>query len=118
MGSGIGVIDFNLAGTEAFLGDMLAAFYASIHKCTWQEKLTGINKDQAYQLFFKAYLAERKFTVLEKSAFSKAAALFDGLFFFKAIVEEWDITHDIDVLARLNEAIFHFDTENHRVNFE
>ena len=45
--------------------------------------------------------------------YSRATALFDGLFFSKAVVEEWNKTRDIDVLARLDEAVFHFNIENH-----
>ncbi len=113
MGSGIGIIDFNLAGTEAFLGDMLVTFYASIYKYSWQGKLAHISRDQAFQYFLKEYLTERSFTTVEKLVYSRATALFDGLFFSKAVVEEWNKTRDIDVLARLDEAVFHFNIENH-----
>ena len=87
---GLAVIDFNLAGDEVFLGDLLATYYSSIHKYNWQDRLINIDRPAAKKVFLAGYVAHRKLTMLEEQNFLTIAALFDGLFYSKAAIERWN----------------------------
>lgn len=113
------IIDFNLAGEELFLFDMLSCFYSSIHKYSWREALQTIDYDEAYFKFISGYCSQRELSASEKEAFGIVAALFDGLFYSKAIVEEYNITKDRTVFSKFRYAHKYFDILNHDfVNIE
>lgn len=110
---GLGVIDFNLAGDEVYAADALASFYASIHKYSWQDKMKNLNREKALADFLNGYCRERKFCDLEKKYFSKISALFDGLFFCKAMIELWNDGRCKTALSRMPEALLYFDSDTH-----
>lgn len=87
---GLTVIDFNLAGDEVYLGDLLAAYYSSIHKYDWQNRLKSIDKSLARRKFLKEYVSYRTLTTLEQQYFPIVSALFDGLYYSKAVIERWN----------------------------
>lgn len=113
MGGRLSIIDFNLAGDEPFLCDLLTCFYASIYKYTWRDRLQGIDHQQAFSQFLLGYASRRKLTHEELQQFSLAAALFDGLFYCKAILEEYSDTGDASVLGRFSTAMEKFDPSRH-----
>lgn len=115
MGDNIGIIDFNLAADETFLGDVIATFYASLHKYSWREQLSAISEAEAKKVYFKEYTKVRPFTEEEKQIFMETSALFDGLFYSKAIIEEWNLKKDLTVLDKFDEAVLRFDIERHRI---
>lgn len=108
------IIDFNLAGEEPFLFDLLSCFYASIYKYAWRGRLQGIDHRQAFSQFLWGYASRRKLTHEEVQQFGLAAALFDGLFYCKAILEEYSDTNDASVLGRFSAALEKFDPSRHR----
>lgn len=114
---GLGIIDFNLAGDEAYIGDVLSSFFASIHKYSWHEKLQYVDKEKAYMDFLASYCTQRVFKECEKKYFSKISALFDGIFFFKAIIEMWNGGEYEEALKSIPKAIEHFDPQRHSFPF-
>ncbi len=102
--TGLTVIDFDLAGDEVYLGDLLAAYYSSIHKYTWQARLVGIDHTMAKERFLEKYSAWRKLATLEQQYFPVVSALFDGLFYSKAAVERWNKHPTPDALAYFEKA--------------
>ena len=105
------IIDFNLAGDEAFLCDMLCCFYSSIYK--FAEKKIYIDISEAYSYFIKGYFEYRKFSYIEIENFSIISALFDGLFYSKSIIKEYNDNRNASVLEKLRCAKDKFDLQNH-----
>ena len=109
----IGIIDFDLAGNETYLGDMLITFYSSLYQCfTVSEKYLHQIQEISKQ-YFDEYCSQRKLTEIELSIFSKTAALFDGLYFCKMIVDEWNYTQNESILKKIDEAHRYFDVSLH-----
>lgn len=111
--NGLGIIDFNRAGDEVFLGDALSTFYASIHKLSWQERLASIPQNQALYAFFSGYNSERKLNKIETKIYPLIAALFDGLFYCKNAIELWNIGAQSEALERMQMGESHFDSILH-----
>ena len=111
--NGLGIIDFNRAGDEVFLGDALSTFYASIHKLSWQEKLASIPQNQALYAFFSGYNSERKLNKTETKIYPLIAALFDGLFYCKNAIELWNIGAQSEAIERMQMGESHFDFKLH-----
>lgn len=84
----MGIIDYNLAGDTPYIIDMLSAYYSSVHKKSWQEKLKNIDKNKALDDFLKGYTEKRKLQEIEINIYPAVSALFDGLFFCKAFMDE------------------------------
>ena len=105
------IIDFNLAGDEAFLCDMLCCFYSSIYK--FAEKKIYIDISEAYSYFIKGYFEYRKFSYIEIENFSIISVLFDGLFYSKSIIKEYNDNRNASVLEKLRCAKDKFDLQNH-----
>ncbi len=115
---GIAMIDFNMAGDEVFLWDMLITYYASIHKYSWRKRLARLNLMTCYSSFFSGYQGVRTLTEVERSTFPEAAALFDGLFYCKAIVEEYWDCRDLSFLKKFREAREHFTVKHMKLPIE
>ena len=109
----LSIIDFNLAGDEPFLYELLSCFYSSIHKYTWRERWKGIDRQQALEGFLRGYASQRTLTDAEREQFGLASALFDGLFYCKAVLEEYGDTGDILVLEGFRAAAAKFDVSAH-----
>lgn len=113
--SGLGIIDFNRSGDEAFLGDALCAYYASVHKLSWQERLSGIPQAETLYAFFSGYGSERTLTATEKALYPLVAALFDGLFYCKSAIELWNSGSRIEAIERMRMGALHFRPSAHPV---
>lgn len=107
------IIDFNLAGDEPFLCDMLACFYSSIYKYSWKEELEKIDYEKAFSTYIQEYNYQRQLTKLEKSCFGVTAALFDGLYYCKSIIEEYSKTQNMECLEKFKTVWKHFDETKH-----
>lgn len=106
--SGMGIIDFNLSGKEAYLADAMSAYYSSCHKC--EESAFG---DNELCDFLSGYASEYRFCASERRAFSSLAALFDGLYFCKKIIQRWNANPNMDVLMSFQDAPRHFSPNRH-----
>ena len=112
-GDRIYIIDFNLSGTEVYLFDMLISFYASIHKYSWRGRMTGMNEDDCLMDYLSGYLSAHRLSESERCCYPRAAALFDGLFFSKSIIEEHNHTGDSECLEKFENACRRFEAEGH-----
>ena len=109
--NGMGIIDFNLSGEEAYLADALSAYYSSSHKREWSE----FGENELHD-FISGYVSEYRFCASERRAFSNLAALFDGLYFCKKIIQRWNISPNADVLTSFRDAERYFDPNRHSVS--
>lgn len=111
----LSVIDFNLAGDEPFLYDLLSCLYSSVHKYTWRDRWEGIDRQQAAEAFLRGYASRRTLTGAERDQYCPAAALFDGLFYCKAVLEEYRDTGNPQVLEKFRAAAEKFDVSRHGI---
>ena len=109
----VSIIDFNLASDDPFLCDMFSCIYSSIYKNSQKCRLAGIDIDKAFCQFVLAYRSQRQLSNVEKNVYSTAAALFDGLYYCKAIIEEYSTTNDTSTLEQFNYAWTHFEPSSH-----
>lgn len=114
--SGLGIIDFNRSGDEAFLGDALSAYYASAHKLGWQERLSSIPEAETLRAFFSGYGSERTLTADETASYPLAAALFDGLFYCKNAIELWNSGSQGEAVERMRMGESRFQPATHPVS--
>lgn len=111
------IIDFNLASDETYLLDMVICFYSSINKymvCN-PEKKFGVA--DAFTKFTDGYYSERQLNDVERVWYAIAAALFDGLYYCKAVIEKYRRTGDKECLEKLAKASDHFAIGNHQWNW-
>ena len=113
--NGLGIIDFNRSGDEVFLGDMLAAFYASVHKLSWQKRLSDIPVDRALHTFFSGYNIERPLVESERECYPLVAAMFDGLFYCKKAIELWNSGDQARAWGHIQCAQSHFVPDFHPI---
>lgn len=111
--NGIGIIDYNLAGDEAYLGDVLSSFYASIHKYSWKDLFSTISESNAFLMFWKGYSEYYSISEIEIAYFSQVSALFDGLFYCKCAIEIWNDGFQEEALSMIKTSIEHFDPSAH-----
>lgn len=113
VGRKLGVIDYNMSGEEVFLGECIIAFYSSIHKYEWKKELKNINMDKALANYLEGYIKEREISTAEKKEFARVSALFDGLFFCKSLISEWNQLHQKDTLEKFDNIKKYFDPSLH-----
>lgn len=111
--SGVGIIDFNLAGDEAFLGDVLSSYYASIHKYLWKDLFSGLNELNAFLIFWEGYSEHYSVSEIEIEYFPQVSALFDGLFYCKCAIEVWNNGFQEEALLMIKASNKHFDPSVH-----
>jgi len=81
--SGFGVIDFNLAGDESILGDLLITWYSSRYSMTIAGTMTVVQIEKLRKIYFDAYFKNRGLLQIEKKFFEKIASFFNGVYFAK-----------------------------------
>lgn len=111
--NGVGIIDYNLAGDEAYLGDVLSSFYASIHKYLWKDLFSTISESNAFLMFWEGYSEYYSISEIEMAYFSQVSALFDGLFYCKCAIEIWNDGFQEEALSMIKASIKHFDPSAH-----
>ena len=80
------MFDFNLAGDEVLIGDMLLCWFRTIFDENMQEDLKNIRREDLWLRFIQAYQKERPFTEIEKQYLADAYALFGTLYYTKLLV--------------------------------
>lgn len=110
----ISVIDFDLSGDEPFLCDLLGSIYSSLHKYQWRERMDRINRRDACSQMIASYCSQRNLHDVEIEYFPVAAALFDGLYYCKSLIEEYNLTKNEEVLDRFGVALSYFDLSRHK----
>lgn len=82
-----GVIDFNLAGDEIFLSDLLITWYSSRYNIdTVMLFPTQVLLDLK-KVFFDSYLENRPFTENEKKHFKEMSCIINGIYFNRFVSE-------------------------------
>ena len=99
------IIDFNLAGEEPYLFDVLVTFYSSINNLFQSSDDVLIEN---YYTFFEGYSSVRKFNDVELRLWACAAALFDGLYFSKRMIRKYNLSNKADNDTWLYKAAEHF----------
>lgn len=110
----ISIIDFNLAGDEPYLFDMLSCVYSSIHKVISYYNETVFDKEAAFSEFMLGYCAKRNLSSIEKDVFGCSAALFNGLYYCKSIIAEYKLGRR-DVLNKFKMAHEYFEVHKYRI---
>lgn len=111
--NGVGIIDYNLAGDEAYLGDVLSSYYASIHKYLWKDVFAGISEFNAFLTFWKGYSEYYSISEIEIEYFPQVSALFDGLFYCKCAIDIWNNGFQEEALSMIKAGDKHFDPSAH-----
>lgn len=111
--NGLAVIDFNMASDEVLLGDVLCTIYSTIHKASWQEKYKKYNQKDILETFLSGYMKYYSLSEIESEYYPKVAALFDGLFFVKMIIDIWNSGEKNKALQMLKSCYSHFEPLNH-----
>lgn len=110
---GIGIIDYNLAGDEAYLGDVLSSYYASIHKYLWKDIFSGSDESSTFLMFWNGYSKFYSASEMEIAYFPQISALFDGLFYCKSAIDVWNQGFHEDALIMIQASVTHFDPSAH-----
>ena len=84
---GFGVIDFNLAGDEIFLSDLLITWYSSRYNVNTVMMLSTQTLLCLKKIFFDSYLENRSFTENEKIHFKEMACILNGIYFNRFVAE-------------------------------
>lgn len=110
----IGIIDFDLAGNEIYITDLLITFYSSIYKYAPCSENANYNFNEALNEMLNSYLSKRKLSKAEINAFPYIAALFDGLYFSKHLISMANSLQDASILNGFSKVIQHFDASKHQ----
>jgi hypothetical protein len=113
--SGLGIIDYNLAGEEVFLADALISYFSSIHHYNKRKALEHLDKKKSFEQFMLGYLSERSLNKFERKLFPQIAALFDGLYFCKELINEWNDGQSDYVIKHFEDSIQYFDPISHKL---
>lgn len=81
----LSVFDFNLAGDEVLIGDILQCWFRTIFDIKIQDDLNGISLIELWRAFIGAYLKERPLTDIECKFFSDVYALLGVVYYTKLL---------------------------------
>ena len=85
--SGYGVIDFNLAGDESLLVDVLITWYSSRYSMLMAGRMSE-NEIECYRdIFLKSYNKKRDFTIIEKENLEIISCFLNGVYYLKFLGE-------------------------------
>lgn len=106
---GIGVIDFNLAGREMLLGDLLITWYSR----RWQLPLCAALSPQQWtqlaQAYSAGYSSERVLTQQERAVLPQLAHSLNGAYCHRLIAALWQAAHREEACALLPHALRQYD---------
>lgn len=81
----IAVIDFNMAGEDVYLVDLLASYYSSYYK--YYNNLSSQYENALIDFFMKGYTTYRKLTLVEELNFPIISSLMRGIFYTKLFID-------------------------------
>lgn len=85
--NGYGIIDFNLAGDEVLLGDLLITWYSSRYSNDFIRKVPFNNVSNIKKSFFQGYYSKRELTDIEYKNFDKVSIILNGIYFNRFVAE-------------------------------
>lgn len=114
--SGYGIIDFNLAGDEVLLGDLLITWYSSRYSNDFIRKVPFNNVSKIKQSFFQGYYSKRELTDIEHKNFDKVSIIINGIY-FNRFVAELAKEGNVQLAKKLSKYIFeHYYTDDTSIN--
>ena len=96
VGDEIGIFDYNIAGDETLVGDMVLEGLLTANEMDLSDGLTDKDRPKLFKCFFRGYVNERQLTEKEMSIFNEIYSISSALWFTK-------IKYNEDSLAKLVE---------------
>lgn len=84
---GYGIIDFNLAGDEVLLGDLLITWYSSRYSNDFIRQVPIKSVSKIKNSFFQGYYSQRKLTAIEYKNFDRLSKILNGIYFNRFVAD-------------------------------
>lgn len=91
-GEEIGIFDYNIAGDETLVGDMVLEGLLTANEMDLTPELTDKNREELFMSFLKGYTQERPLTDDEKNIFCDIYSISSALWFTKILYNENSLT--------------------------
>lgn len=82
------VYDFNLAGDEVLIGDILQCWFRTIFDGKIERDLNMLSQEEMWSAFMNAYQREHRLTEIEKNCFSDVYAIL-GVVYYTKLLNFW-----------------------------
>lgn len=92
IGEEIGIFDFNIAGDETLVGDMVLEGLLTANEMELAKGLTDKDRKEIFNCFFQGYISERPLLYDEKSILSEIYSISSALWFSKIEYAENSLT--------------------------
>jgi len=92
IGEEIGIFDYNIAGDETFVGDMVLEGLLTANEMDLAHGLSDIDRKELFRCFLQGYIEERPLTDDEKNVFSDIYSISSGLWFTKILYHDNSLT--------------------------
>lgn len=98
-GESIGIFDYNIAGDETLVGDMVLEGLLTANEMNLSDVLTDFDRTELFKHFYKGYISERPLSDDEKNVLSDIYSISSALWFTKIKYNE----NSLEKLVELNE---------------
>lgn len=88
IGEELGIFDYNIAGDETFVGDMVLEGLLTANEMDLADSLSDTNREELFKHFYKGYTSERPLTKDEQHIFNDIYSISSGLWFTKILYNE------------------------------
>lgn len=92
IGEELGIFDYNIAGDETLVGDMVLEGLLTANEMDLAEGLSDTERIELFRSFYNGYINERPLTVDEENVLSDIYAISSGLWFTKIDSNENSLT--------------------------
>jgi Ser/Thr protein kinase RdoA (MazF antagonist) len=92
IGEELGIFDYNIAGDETLVGDMVLEGLLTANEMDLAEGLSDRERMEIFRCFYNGYIDERPLTADEKNVLSDIFAISSGLWFTKIVINENSLT--------------------------
>lgn len=104
----LGIIDFNNAGDEVLIGDLLITWYSSIYDFRFVNLVSKNELPNIKKAFFENYLSVRKPTVDEIKIFDKLSNFLNGVYFTRFVVDLFNRGYYICAKSLVDSIYMHY----------
>ena len=92
IGDELGIFDYNIAGDETLVGDMVLEGLLTANEMVLADGLSDIDRVELFRCFFKGYTDERPLSDYEKNVLGAIYSISSGLWFTKILYNENSLT--------------------------
>jgi len=92
IGGELGIFDYNIAGDETLVGDIVLEGLLTANEMDLAEGLSDTDHIELFRSFYDGYINERPLTVDEENVLSDIYAISSGLWFTKVVLNENSLT--------------------------